>query len=216
MTRLILARHGETVANREFRYIGRRDDPLSEKGQEQARQLAQALAMLPVGAIYSSPAQRASQTAAPIAAFHHLEVRVESDLRECDFGLWEGLSRADILAQGLSAAEHLARWERDPATAPPGGESFAAMSDRVCTLVFSLIQLHHEQTIVLVSHVGPVKALLCMALRAPLISMFHFLLDPATISVVDWQQAHPMVRLLNSHAHLGWDQARWLTDARRW
>jgi ribonuclease H / adenosylcobalamin/alpha-ribazole phosphatase len=216
MTRLILVRHAETAANREFRYIGRRDDPLSEKGQEQARQLAQALAMLPVVAIYSSPAQRAYQTASSIAACHKQEVQVENDLRECDFGLWEGLSRADIHAQGSSAAEHLARCERDPTIAPPDGESVAAMSERVCTLVPTLIQVHHEQTILLVSHVGPVKALLCMALRAPLTSMFHFFVDPATISIVDWQDAHPMVRLLNSYAHQGWDQARWLTDARRW
>ena len=59
LTRLILIRHAETAANREFRYIGKRDDPLSEEGQEQAKQLAQALAGMPVGVIYSSPAQRA-------------------------------------------------------------------------------------------------------------------------------------------------------------
>jgi len=69
---------------------------------------------------------------------------------------------------------------------------------------------------VLVSHVGPVKALLCRALGAPLTSMFHFFLDPATINVIDWRDEQPLVRLVNSHAHLGWDQARWLTDARHW
>jgi len=216
LTRLILIRHAEIDANREFRYIGKREDPLSEEGQEQAKQLAQALAVMPVEAIYSSPAQRALQTAAPLALSHQQEVRMEDDLRECDFGLWEGLNRADLLARAPHEAQYFSTWERDLTMAPPGGESYTAMSERVRRRVGSLLLVHHGQTIVLVSHVGPVKALLCMALGAPLTAMFHFFIDPATITVVDWREAYAIVRLVNSHAHLGWNQARWLTDTRHW
>jgi 2,3-bisphosphoglycerate-dependent phosphoglycerate mutase len=98
LTGLILLRHAEVAANRAFRYVGRQDDPLTEVGQEQAQQLAQALAAAPIDAIYSSPAQRALQTAAPIALAHHQEAQGEADLRDCDVGCWEGLSRADALA----------------------------------------------------------------------------------------------------------------------
>jgi broad specificity phosphatase PhoE len=216
LTRLILIRHAEIDANREFRSIGKRDDPLSEEGQEQAKQLAQALAGIPVEAIYSSPAQRALQTAAPLALSQHQEVRMEDDLRECDFGLWEGLNRADLLARATHEAHYFSAWERDLTMAPPDGESYTAMSERVRRRVGSLLQVHHGQTIVLVSHVGPVKALLCMALDAPLTAMFHLFIDPATINVVDWREANSIVRLVNSHAHLGWNQARWLTDTPHW
>lgn len=210
MTRLILVRHGETLANREFRFIGRRDDPLSEKGQVQAGQLAEALAVLPIAAVYSSPLQRAYQTALPIAARHNLQVQSAEHLREGDFGLWEGATRAEVIARGVQEAEQLSAWEHNPTIAPPDGESLVAMCDRVCTCVKSLVQAHPNQGIVLVSHVGPVKALLCTALGAPLTASFRLFLDPATISVVDWRETHSTVRLVNSHAHLGWDQARWM------
>jgi broad specificity phosphatase PhoE len=216
LTRLILIRHAEIIANREFRYIGRRNDPLSEEGQEQAKRVAQALAVLPVEAIYSSPAQRAMQTASSIALYHHQEVRAQDDLRECDFGLWEGLNRTDLLARAPHEADYFFAWEHDLTMVPPGGESYTAMSERVWAQVSSLLQVHDGQTLVLVSHVGPLKALLCRALSAPLTVMFHFFIDPATISVVDWQDARPLVRLVNSHAYLGWEKARWLPDARHW
>jgi probable phosphoglycerate mutase len=84
------------------------------------------------------------------------------------------------------------------------------MHKRVQTVVEQLVQAHADQTLVIVSHVGPIKALLCAALGAPTSTIFRIFLDPATISVIDWQQPFPLVRLLNSHAHLGWEQARWM------
>ncbi len=210
-TRLFLIRHGETLANREYRYIGTRDDALSTSGQTQAIQLAEALSVLPVAAVYSSPLQRTYNTALPIAACHSLEVQRVDDLRECDFGRWEGLSRAEVLERSSVDAQRLREWEQNTSIAPPGGESFEALQQRVCVVVERLAQAHPNQAIVLVSHVGPIKVLLSAALGAPLSSAFRIFLDPATISVVDWRDAvHATVRLVNSHAHLGWQQARWM------
>jgi broad specificity phosphatase PhoE len=208
-TRLLLVRHGETLANREFRYIGARDDLLSESGKEQAERLAGALSIFPVAAVYSSPLQRAYATALPIAAQQHRDVQVLSELAEGRFGVWEGLSRAEVLARSPLDEQQLRAWEADPTQAPPEGESFADVQARIKTLVEQLAGIHPDQTIILVSHVGPIKVLLCSALGAPLTSMFNIFLDPATISVVDWRVPRPVVRLLNSHAHLGWEQARW-------
>jgi broad specificity phosphatase PhoE len=211
-TRLLLIRHGETIANREFRYIGVRDDPLSTPGRTQATQLAEALAVLPVAAVYSSPLQRAYDTALPIAARHMLEVQRVDELRECNFGTWEGLSRAEVIGRSPEDAQRLREWEQDPTIAPPDGESFKALQERVYAAVERLAQAHPDQSIVLVSHVGPIKVLLSAALGAPLSSAFRIFLDPATISVVDWRQAaSATVRLVNSHAHLGWQQARWMS-----
>jgi ribonuclease H / adenosylcobalamin/alpha-ribazole phosphatase len=209
-TRLLLVRHGETLANREFRYIGMRDDELSEQGRMQADALAEALAILPVAVVYSSPRRRAYDTAAPIAARHHLDVQLLPELMENSFGDWEGMSRAEVLARSPEDEQLLRAWEANPEIAPPGGESFAAVRKRVVGVVERLAQVHPDQTVVLVSHVGPIKALLSVALGAPLTSLFQIFLDPATISVVDWRQPRPIVRLLNSHTHLGWERARWM------
>ncbi|GAC1564849.1 MAG: hypothetical protein NVS3B14_00780 [Ktedonobacteraceae bacterium] len=210
-TRLLIVRHGETLANREFRYIGSRDDPLSEHGYSQVVQLADALAVLPVAAVYSSPLQRAYHTAIPIAERHLLDAQELDALCECSFGTWEGMSHAEVLARSPEDAQRLQEWERNTTIAPPGGESMELMQERVCSGVEQLAQVHPDQTIVLVSHVGPIKALLCAALGAPLISSYRVFLDPATISVVDWRDRdRAMVRLVNSHAHLGWQQARWM------
>jgi len=105
----------------------------------------------------------------------------------------------------------LREWESNAAIAPPEGESFEARQRRVCAAFEQLAQAHPDQTIVLVSHVGPIKMLLCSALDAPITSAVRIFLDPATISVVDWRDSeHALVRLVNSHAHLGWKQARWM------
>jgi broad specificity phosphatase PhoE len=210
ITRLILVRHGETMANREFRYIGAGDHALTEQGQTQSAQLAEALSILSIAAVYSSPRQRAYQTALPIAARHDLSVQVLDDLREEDFGTWEGLSRSELMARSAQDAERLLAWERDTALAPPSGESLDAMHRRVSAVIERLAAAHPDQTIVLVSHVGPIKAVLCAALGTPVSSAFRIFLDPATISVVDWRELRPVVRLLNSHSHLGWQQARWM------
>jgi len=211
ITRLYLIRHGETLANREYRYIGTRDDPLSTLGEVQAHQLAGALSELPIMAVYSSPLQRTYQTALPIAARHNLEVQRIDDLRECDFGRWEGLSRAEVLARSPEDRQRYLEWEHNTSVAPPGGESFEALQQRVVAVVENLAHSHPDQSIVLVSHVGPIKVLLGAALGAPLASAFRIFLDPATISVVDWRDAtYATIRLVNSHAHLGWQDARWM------
>ncbi len=208
-------RHGETMANRGMRYIGSRDDALTEHGRDQARLLAEALAPVPVTAVYSSPRQRAYQTALPIAASHQLEVQVIDELRESDFGTWEGLSRAEVMTRSAQDAEHLLAWERDSSLAPPAGESLEAMYQRVNAAIISLAEMHPDQTLVLVSHVGPIKAILCAALGLPVSAAFRIFLDPATISVVDWKQPYPVVRLVNSHGHLGWERARWMQVTER-
>ncbi|HEY7416551.1 MAG TPA: histidine phosphatase family protein [Ktedonobacteraceae bacterium] len=211
-TRFILVRHGETQANREMRYIGSRDDALTERGHEQAHLLAEALSSLPISAVYSSPRQRAQHTAQSIAVRHRLAVQISEALRESNFGQWEGLSRDEVLAQSPQSAALLRAWERDTSIAPPGGESLETMHRRVQEFAIQLARQHEDQTVLLASHVGPVKALLCAALGAPAITSFHIFLDPATISVVDWHDTHSVVRLVNSHAHLGWTQARWMKN----
>jgi probable phosphoglycerate mutase len=207
--RLILVRHGEVPANREMRYLGSRDDALTDTGHMQALRIAETLATLPIVAVYSSPRRRTLETARPIARIHNLDVIPSIALRETDYGAWEGRSRAEILAAGGNMAAHLRAWEHDPALAPPGGESMLATDARVLAEVEAIRERHTLGIVVIVSHVGPIKSIIRHALGMPS-GQIRMFLDPGTISVVDWEPSTAMLRLFNSHGHLGWDQARWI------
>lgn len=208
--RLVVVRHGQAEANVEQRYLGLRDDPLTDVGLAQAEAVGRALASMPLAAVYSSPLTRALRTAEPVARAHGLTVIHERRLLEMSFGAWEGLTRAELVASGDEAAAHLARWEEDPAAvAPPEGESLAAVRERVLELLAELVAHKPQAPVALVSHVGPIKALLCAVLGLPLSGSRRMFLDPATVSVVDWGP-RPMLRLFNDHAHLGWGSARWM------
>jgi probable phosphoglycerate mutase len=208
--RFFLVRHGETAENALMRYLGTRDEPLTENGMRQALHVADALSQIPIAAIISSPMRRAADTAAPIQKACGVELRLDRRLAEGSFGRWEGLSRAEVLELGNPDAELLARWESDPSCAPPGGESINDVQKRVIRLAEELKEEFAGSSVVLVSHVGPIKALLAAALGvSPQVSRRLFL-DPGTISVMEWGP-HPLLRLFNSHAHLGWPSARWMT-----
>src|SRR5258706_9371961 len=127
-TRFVLVRHGEASGNREMRYLGATDAPLTERGQAQARQLAGALALYRPVALYTSPLLRARQTAEAVAAVLGLVVVADQRLREEDFGAWENRTRAEGQA---ADPQRLAAWEAGDTIAPPGGERLAAVRGRV-------------------------------------------------------------------------------------
>lgn len=208
-TRLLLIRHGEVDANVEFRFLGRTDDPLNANGVDQAERLAALSATLSIDLVYSSPMDRARTTARAVAEAANVDLRLDDRLIELDFGDWEGLTRKQIVDGASDRREFIVRWDLDPTLAAPGGESLVAVQDRIVGFANDMPSLHPGQTVALVSHMGPIKALLCAALDVPLSAARRVFLDPATVSVVDWSTT-PVVRLVNSHAHLGWTNARWL------
>jgi broad specificity phosphatase PhoE len=148
MGRLYLIRHGEIGSPQEKRFYGSTDLPLSEKGRQQARLLAQRLSSERVDMIFSSPLKRALETAGPIAVGHNLDLKVMPDLGEVNFGDWEGV-RWDDIRRGDSD-----RWAADPwSIAPPAGETFAALHARVAAV---LTEAGLGTT--LVCHAGPIRA----------------------------------------------------------
>ncbi len=189
-----------------MRYLGSVDQPLAPGGIEQADRLAAALGPLPIAAVYASPLQRAAETGRRIAVARGSELRLEERLREQCFGEWEGLTRPEVLGKDR---ERLLRWEADLGLAPPGGDSLATVQARMTALADDLRREHAGEWVALVSHVGPIKALLCAALEAPLATARHLFLDPGTLTVLDWGE-RPVVRLFNAHGHLGWEEARWM------
>lgn len=206
--RLYLVRHGETADNVHMRYLGIRDEPLTDNGREQARLAAAALSQIPVRCVVSSPLRRAADTAGVIREACGAELRLDPRLAEGSFGKWEGRTRAEVASLGPGDAALLERWEADAACAPPGGESIESIQKRVLDLAEELASAFPAASVVLVSHVGPIKALLAAAVGIPLQSTRRLFLDPGTISVVEWGP-QPLLRLFNSHAHLGWTSARW-------
>jgi broad specificity phosphatase PhoE len=210
-TRIFLVRHGETAENRRMTYLGTRDEPLTEHGIQQARKVADALSALTIDLVISSPLRRAADTAARIREAGGIELRLDSRLAEGSFGRWEGLTRDEVLKLGSEEAELLARWESDSSCSPPGGESIESLQRRAISLVEELWDAQPGNSVVLVSHVGPIKALLAAVLDIHLQATRRLFLDPATITVVEWG-AHRLLRLFNSHAHLGWTNARWIEN----
>lgn len=209
-TRFVLVRHGEAQGNREMRYLGTTDVPLTPRGEEQARQLAEAVRPFRPAALYSSPLRRARATADEIGALLHLDVLVGDDLREQDFGAWENRTRTEVQADD---PERLAAWEAGAEVAPPAGESLIATRQRVVACADMLAARHPGETVVIASHVGPIKALVCAALALPASGAHHMWLDPASICVVDWKLSPDIssgiLRVFNAIAHLD-PPVRWL------
>lgn len=202
-TRLILVRHGETELTAQRRYSGRGDVPLSADGLAQAGAAAGRVAGLAksVAAVVSSPLSRCTATAEAIAgATGGPPVVVWPDLIECDFGQWEGRTFAEVRERWPAEVD---AWLASTEVAPPGGESFVTVSQRVRRAAGELLRTYPGETVVVVSHVTPIKLMLRDALAADDALLYRLYLDPAGISVVDtWPDGGVAVRTINDTAHL--------------
>ncbi|MFH8420921.1 bifunctional RNase H/acid phosphatase [Streptomyces sp. NPDC018038] len=200
----VLLRHGETALTPEKRFSGSggTDPELSAAGLRQAEAVAEALAARgTIQEIVSSPLTRCRQTAAAVAARLGLDVRVEQGLRETDFGAWEGLTFGEVRERH---PEDLDAWLASPKAAPTGGgESFATVARRVAATRDRLAATHAGRTVLLVTHVTPIKTLVRLALGAPPESLFRMELSAASISAVAYYaDGNASVRLLNDTSHL--------------
>lgn len=183
-TRVILLRHGQTEMSAAKQYAGLRDVELTALGLSQAEAAArQIVGSEQVDAIITSPLQRCQQTAAAVAAQTGAGVTVDEGLIECDFGDYEGLTFAEADAQDPEAHSE---WLRDPSIAPPGGEALADVYTRVEKTVAGIVEKHAGKTLVLVSHVNPIKAVLAQALGAGDGMFARLFLDLASVSIVDF------------------------------
>ncbi|AGJ54660.1 bifunctional RNase H/acid phosphatase [Streptomyces sp. NPDC053741] len=200
----LLLRHGETALTPEKRFSGSGggDPELSATGRRQAACAAEAFAARgTVQEIVSSPLRRCRETAEAVAGRLGLEVRVEDGLRETDFGLWEGLTFAEVRERH---GADLTAWLASPDVAPTGGgESFAEVAERVSAARDRLIARYAGRTVLLVTHVTPIKTLVRLALGAPPESLYRMELSPASVSTVAYYaDGNPSLRLLNDTSHL--------------
>ncbi|SFL98664.1 bifunctional RNase H/acid phosphatase [Streptomyces pini] len=202
-TTLVLLRHGETPLTplKRFSGSGGTDPELSATGLRQAEAAASALAARgTVQHVVSSPLVRCRRTARAVADRLGLGVEVEHDLREADFGAWEGLTFAEVRER---YPEDLDAWLASPEAAPTGGESFASVIRRVEAARDRILARHAGRTVLLVTHVTPVKVLACTALGAPPEALFRMELSAASLSAVAYYaDGNASLRLLNDTGHL--------------
>ncbi|HVQ18687.1 MAG TPA: histidine phosphatase family protein, partial [Actinomycetes bacterium] len=203
VTTTLLLRHGETVhtAHKRFSGWGGDDPGLSDIGREQVRLTAEHLATrADVDVVVTSPMARARETADMVAGRLDVEVVVEHDLRECAFGEWDGLTFAQVQE---SAPDELSAWLESTAVRPPNGESFDDVSRRVSAARDRLLTEHANRTMLLVTHVTPLKTLVRLALDAPPHALFRMEVRPASLSDVQWfGDGHASVRTFNQTSHL--------------
>ncbi len=198
-TLVLFVRHGQTSTTGKV-LPGRAPGlHLADSGRSQADAVADRIAALKrVDAVYTSPLERARETAAPIAAARQLKVTVDKGLLECDFGDWTG--------QELKALNKLPEWktvQRYPSGFRfPNGESFAEMQTRIVDTVALLVERHRGGVVVAVSHADPIKAAVAHALGTHLDLFQRIVISTCSVTAIAYTDTGPMVLTVNDTGDL--------------
>lgn len=200
MAEFLLIRHGQTVWNNSRKYQGHTDIPLSDLGREQAQKLRDRLARKQIHAFYSSDLSRAYETAQIIAEPFGKEVKVLSQLREINFGCWEGLTYEEIMEKYREMAT---AWYADPqSVCIPGGESCAQVKERAFSVLNRLAETHKDETVAIVSHGGTIRLLLIAALGWDMNCFWHLRQDNAALNILELKDGYATLKLFNDTCHL--------------
>jgi broad specificity phosphatase PhoE len=205
MATAYLLRHGETEYHAQQRLLGRLDIGLNKKGLEQAGRVAEYFRGVQLSGIYSSPLRRCLETAAPTAEAKGLEMVIMDGLMEVEMGEWDGRNIEELFS---SEGEEVGRWMRNPSSVRiPGGEDFGAVRKRVMAAMKEIAARHEgNEAVLVVTHGGPIRGIICEALGMDLDNMFRLQVDLASISIVKYFEGgipkSALVTLLNETAHL--------------
>ena len=205
-TRFLVVRHGETTWGAEARFAGRQDVPLTQRGRRQASAVAARIRFLTPAVVLTSPMQRCRNTAQAIAAEVGAPVVIDERLIDGTLGDWTGLRAAEIEERW---PVEFAAWRSDTDAAPPGGESFSEIRQRVRPMMSDALATYRGHTIVLVTHAAPSKMILATALNVDSTVAYRMRVDTASLSgfTVESDGA-VMVWALNETGHLLGDSAR--------
>ena len=203
-TRLIFLRHGQTPRTAEKKYAGHEDVDLNELGEKQARGADEALKDVEgISAVISSPLLRCVRTAEVVGEALGKKVKVEPGFVECNFGDFDGLTMQQAKERFPELHDE---WMADPSVAPPSGEALTEVYARVKGAVRGVVEKHQGETVVIVTHVNPIKAALGESLGSGTQIFSRLFLDPASMSVIDYysDDANPpaVVLKINDVSHL--------------
>jgi len=201
LVKVILVRHGETEWNRLRRIQGGNSDTqLNQRGRKQAASLALRLKQEEIQAVYSSPLQRAQDTARAIAGYHQLSVGVEPFLKEIEVGELEGVSIAEV---GKHLSQLLIRHgQGEELPRIPGGESLTEVQQRVWGTIQRLVSRHGDGVLVFVSHYFSILTAVCSVLNLPLSQIDRLRLNSASISILTFDEQATRLTLFNDTCHL--------------
>lgn len=207
MTEIIIIRHGETEWNKTGRFQGHSDVPLSAEGRAQAAMLGENLAVDHVDMIYASDLTRAMETAAPLAQRFGLEVISDPQLRELNFGAWEGRNFNDVNAENPNAMKN---FYTDPEQADiPESEPFPEFQRRIAGRVREIVAQERGKRIVIVSHGASIRILLADLLSMPIRSIWHLSqLNTAVNKIRFEDDGFAVVTLMNDTSHLRAEEAQ--------
>lgn len=199
-TTIVLVRHGVTPHTKEKRFSGglaSANPGLSDEGRAQIRAVADWLSPIAdrVDAVVASPVRRTRESAEILAEALGRTIEEEPGFAEMEFGAWDGLTFAEV---GERYPDELTTWLGSLDHAPGGGESFRAVQERVLAGLHRLLEAHAGRTVVVVSHVTPIKTLVAQALDAPLEAVFRMELTPASVTVLAWFGDRPSMRMYNA------------------
>ena len=196
--RLYLIRHGEVEGVALGKLIGRTDLPLSERGLEQSSHLAELLSTSQLSAVYSSDLQRAKMTAETIAMHNDLQLQESAAWREIDMGEWEGRTLAALYEE---APGPVAQLFNDPASFTyPHGESFQGFTARITGALDQLLATHNSGNVALIAHGGVCRVIIGSVLGMPTRNWLRLAQDYGCLSVIDWYDRNPIVKLMNGMA----------------
>lgn len=198
-TTLYLIRHGATEGNHEKRYKGSIDVPISREGLEQVARAAAFIRADLQGdeltAIYTSPLSRAVDSAQIIAEMFGLEPVIHEDLKERNFGVWEGMTFSEIREK---YPDEFSKWADNPLEhSPVGGESSAEVSDRITPAVEAIVSQHDGESFAIVGHGGINRIIICNLLGIPLEHMFRIEQDNAAVNIIKFYDMYPAAKLIN-------------------
>ncbi|MHB1457175.1 MAG: histidine phosphatase family protein [Armatimonadota bacterium] len=177
-----MVRHGQTDSNKENRIQGHANTHLSKLGHIQARLVGEWLQNEQIDAIYSSDLNRAYETAEAIAGYHNLPIYTDGRFRECCFGEWEGKTVDEVKAEYPVLFD---KYCKDSIkNRAPGGERLEELQLRVIEAVSEIVRQHSDDTVALVTHGGPVKALICYILGAEFTAFKHLGPDNCGVSIM--------------------------------
>lgn len=200
MTKVILVRHGQTMWNVEMKYQGHCDVALTEQGLKQAELAAVSLAGEKISAVYASDLSRAFKTAECIANKHQLQVERIPAFKEINFGKWEGLTYAAIHHQWSDLMAKL--FSHPDEIQIPDGETFREVKERASAALVKIVEKHPGQTIVIVSHGGTIRTILCAVLNIHLNHLWKIKQDNTAINVLEYYDDQVFVSLVNDTHHL--------------
>ena len=185
---LILVRHGRTALNASGRLQGRIDEPLDDVGELQAKAVAARVERIgPVDELIASPLRRAQQTAEAFG----MPFAIDDRWIELGYGVFDGMPTGDVPSDVWRS------WREDPSFEPEGGESLATLDERVRRACADVAERAVDHTVVVVSHVSPIKAAVGWALGAGIELSWRSHLSPASITRIQVRRTGPILYSFN-------------------